>query len=90
MDPPAEVAASAGPRDDALHEALAALRPEDAELLRLSAWEELGPAEIATVVDVTPNAVSLRLLRAREKLREELRKIEGDAGHEESKEGGRR
>ena len=85
--PPSERPDGPGPRDDALHEALAALRPEDAELLRLSAWEQLGPAEIATVLELTPNAVSLRLLRAREKLREELRKIESGAGHEESKEG---
>jgi hypothetical protein len=33
---------------------------------------------------VTPNAVSLRLLRAREKLRAEIGKIEAGAGHEQS------
>ena len=87
VDPPTEAAPEPGSRDDALHQALLALRREQADLLRLSAWEQLTPAEIATVLDVTPNAVSIRLHRAREKLREELRKIEGDGGHEESKEG---
>jgi RNA polymerase sigma-70 factor (ECF subfamily) len=54
-------------------EAMARLRPDEAELLRLWAWEQLGPAEIAAVLDLTPNAVSIRLHRAREKLREILR-----------------
>lgn len=88
VDPPSEVPDAPGERDDALHEALEGLRPEDAELLRLSAWEQLTPAEIAAVLDLTPNAVSIRLHRARQKLREELRKIEAATGHEESK-GGR-
>ncbi len=87
VDPPREVADPGGPRDDSLHEALGRLRDEDAELLRLWAWEQLTPAEIATVLDVTPNAVSVRLHRAREKLRDEIGKVEAGAGHEES-EGG--
>ena len=87
VDPPAEVSTSGGERDNAVTEAMAALRPEDAELLRLWAWEQLTPAEIATVLDVTANAVSIRLHRARGKLKDELRKIEGAPGHEESMEG---
>ena len=51
--------------DPALTEALARLRPEDAELLRLWAWEQLGAAEIAAVLDITANAASIRLHRAR-------------------------
>ena len=75
----------AGPPDDpALHEALAALRPDDAELLRLWAWEQLTPSEIATVLDITTNAVSIRLHRAREKLAAQLRKIQATSGHEAS------
>ena len=70
-----------------LAEALDALRPEDAELLRLWAWEQLTPGEIATVLDITANAASIRLHRARERLRDELRKVEEPAGHEESREG---
>nr|WP_281386019.1 sigma-70 family RNA polymerase sigma factor [Nocardioides luti] len=91
VDPPAATApgpgeADGGP-DTGLDEALARLRPDDAELLRLWAWEQLTPAEIATVLDITANAASIRLHRAREKLRAELRKTSGVAGHEGSREG---
>jgi RNA polymerase sigma-70 factor (ECF subfamily) len=75
------------PADLALHEALAGLRPDDAELLRLWAWERLTPAEIATVLDISANAASIRLHRAREKLKDQLRKIGAAAGHEGSREG---
>ncbi len=75
--------------DPALHEALATLRPEEAELLRLWAWEQLTPAEIAVVLEITPNAASTRLLRAKRKLSDRLRKTGGVAGHEESREGRR-
>jgi RNA polymerase sigma-70 factor, ECF subfamily len=75
------------PEDSALHEALARLRPDDAELLRLWAWEQLTPAEIATVLGITANAASIRLHRAREKLKDSLRKTAGAAGHEGSREG---
>jgi RNA polymerase sigma-70 factor (ECF subfamily) len=88
LDPPRETA-PADDRDPALHAALARLRDADAELLRLWAWEQLTPAEIAQVLDVTPNAVSVRLTRAKAALREELaaagtapRKDPADAGHE--------
>lgn len=87
VDPPRETDDVAGGRDDALHEALGRLRDDDAELLRLWAWEQLAPSEIATVLGVTANAVSIRLHRAKDRLRDELGKVEADAGHEES-EGG--
>ncbi len=77
------------PEDLALHEAFARLRPDDAELLRLWAWEQLTPAEIATVLGITANAASIRLHRAREKLKDQLRKTEAAAGHEGSREGRR-
>lgn len=94
VDPPPATAADigAGPDDgrgpDAqervrwLHEALSSLGATDAELLRLWAWEELGPGEIAVVLDITPNAASIRLYRARGRLRDQLRKIERGPGHE--------
>jgi RNA polymerase sigma-70 factor (ECF subfamily) len=87
MEPPLQVAPTPGGRDDELLEAMAAMRPEDAELLRLWAWEQLTPAEIATVLQVSANAASIRLHRAREKLRDELRKIQQVSGHEQSREG---
>jgi RNA polymerase sigma-70 factor, ECF subfamily len=71
-------------------ELLAALRrlPEpQQEILRLWAWESLTPAEIAVVLGITPNAVSIRLHRARQRLADELpagrRKIHTPPGHEE-------
>jgi RNA polymerase sigma-70 factor (ECF subfamily) len=86
LDPPRE---QPGPGTDDpavvdLHEALAALPVDDAELLRLWAWEQLGAGEIATALAITPNAASLRLHRARTRLREELGKIRSGAGHEQS------
>ena len=80
--------ADPGPPDDpALDEAMATLRPEEAELLRLWAWEQLTPAEIAVVLGVSPNAASTRLTRAKKKLSDRLRKTRAAAGHEESREG---
>ena len=88
VDPPAATVPGPGEDDRGpdLAEALGALREEDAELLRLWAWEQLTPAEIAAVLDITPNAASIRLHRAREKLREALRKTDATAGHEETNE----
>ncbi|MCX6395008.1 MAG: sigma-70 family RNA polymerase sigma factor [Propionibacteriales bacterium] len=85
VDPPGET----GPEspgttglDAALDTGLEQLPPADAELLRLWAWEDLSPAEIATVLGITPNAASIRLHRAREKLRSVLRKPGPGAGHD--------
>ena len=72
VDPPSEAAPEPEEGDDRVAAALAQLRPDEAELVRLWAWEQLSPAEIATVLDLTPNAVSIRLHRARGKLREIL------------------
>ena len=52
--------------------ALASLPPADQELLRLVAWEELGNQEIAVVLGVTPNAVAIRLHRARARFADAL------------------
>ena len=79
-----------GPPDDpALHRALGELRAEEAELVRLWAWEQLTPAEIAVVLGISPNAASSRLTRARKKLSDGLRKSGAAAGHEGSREGRR-
>lgn len=89
IDPPATTVPGPGERDDDLHEALAALRPDDAELLRMWAWEQLTPAEIATALGISANAASIRLHRARGRLRDRLRKAGAASGHEESREGRR-
>ena len=85
--PPPQTTTGPEGRDDELLEAMAALRPEDAELLRLWAWEQLTPAEVATVLQISANAASIRLHRAHRKLGDELRKIQRHAGHERSREG---
>ncbi len=53
-------------------DALDRLRPDDQELLRLVAWEELSHAEIAIVLGISPNAVAIRLHRARARFEVEL------------------
>ena len=71
--------------DHELAEALAALPATDAEVLRLWAWEELSPAEIALALGISPNAASIRLHRAKGRLRDALqrtgRKDQLPAGH---------
>jgi RNA polymerase sigma factor (sigma-70 family) len=52
--------------------ALSRLRDRDREILLLNAWEDLAPAEIATVLRMSPNAVRIRLHRARFRLAHEL------------------
>lgn len=72
-----------GSRDPDLEAALARLDDEQRELLRLSVWEGFGAGEIAMVLGITPNAVSIRLHRARRQLAELLgagKKSDG-AGH---------
>jgi RNA polymerase sigma-70 factor (ECF subfamily) len=61
--------AGVGDGDDAaIHEALAGLREGDREVLRLWAWDDLTPAEIAAVLDVRVETVSVRLHRAKKRL----------------------
>jgi RNA polymerase sigma-70 factor (ECF subfamily) len=48
--------------------ALAQLKESDQELLRLSAWEDLAPAEIARVVGCSAATAAVRLHRARRRL----------------------
>lgn len=67
----------ASPAGDHLLDALARLSADDQEVLRLAAWEQLKPAEIATVLGCSDNAAALRLSRARARLRQEMTGIEG-------------
>ncbi|MBZ5734584.1 sigma-70 family RNA polymerase sigma factor [Nocardioides sp. TRM66260-LWL] len=76
--------------DGRLAAALAALPVEQAELLRLWAWERLERREIAVVLGTSANAVSLRLRRAQDALGRTLadpagaaRQDRGPAGHEQ-------
>ncbi|MBM2622775.1 sigma-70 family RNA polymerase sigma factor [Actinoplanes sp. LDG1-06] len=89
LDPPRDVVVAPDTPDEGISVALRSLRREDAELLRLWAWEELSPGEIGTVLGISANAAGIRLHRARQKLRDALRKPDGAGGHEELTEGRR-
>ncbi len=52
--------------------ALHRLSPDDAELLRLMAWEALTPGEIATSMGIAPGTARQRISRARQRLRKQL------------------
>ena len=81
---PRPVPVDGHPLDVELETALSALGDSDRELLHLWAWEQLEPAEIAIVLGLTPNAVSIRLTRAKKKLGENLeiaRKDQAFSGH---------
>ena len=70
VDPPQDAAPEAAETDDRVAAAIGRMRPDEAELLRLWAWEQLTPSQIATVLYLTPNAVSIRLHRARGRFKE--------------------
>ena len=59
--------ADSGP-DPELAAALDRLPDDDREVLRLWAWEQLEPREMAPVLDISVNAATLRLSRARKRL----------------------
>jgi hypothetical protein len=48
------------------------LSPSDREVLRLAAWEELTPVELATAVGCSTSAAKTRLHRARRRLEHKL------------------
>ena len=88
VDPPLEVAPPPEPADSRVARALATLRPDDQELLRLWALEDLAPIEIAAVLGITPSATRVRLHRARGRLAAVLGNGESRAGQEVHEEGG--
>ena len=69
-------------------EALERLRPDDAELLRLLAWEGLSHAEAGAVLGISANAVAIRLHRARRRYATELagKNVKGSDPRRTSKE----
>jgi RNA polymerase sigma-70 factor (ECF subfamily) len=59
-------------RAERLRSALADLSERDREIVTLTAWEGLAPREIAGVIGSSPNAVRIRLHRARNQLESRL------------------
>lgn len=77
---PEPVWAAADPDvDRALEVALTSLPATDREVLRLWAWEQLEPREIALALGITANAASIRLHRAVKRLRQRLTSTDGAA-----------
>lgn len=66
----------AGLEHQAVHEALAHLRPPDQEILRLAEWEDLSPSQIAVVMGCSANAASIRLHRAHRRFERALLELE--------------
>lgn len=70
--------------DPELAAALRTLTDAEAEIVRLWAWEQLEPRQIAEVLETTANAVSVALARAKRKVASRLaedRQDPGRAGH---------
>jgi RNA polymerase sigma-70 factor (ECF subfamily) len=61
--------------------ALACLRRNDAEILRLWAWDELTSPQLAVVLGISANAAAIRLHRAKARLKQELLKSGSPTGH---------
>lgn len=59
-------------QDTALIEAIATLKPDDQELIRLKAWEELSHADIGAVLGISAHAVDMRLNRALKKAKKAI------------------
>jgi RNA polymerase sigma-70 factor, ECF subfamily len=76
-----DLAVDASDTAETVRGALSRLRPEDAEIIQLSAWEQLSYAQIAVVLEVTPNAVGIRLHRARQRFAEQMAKQSGAGGY---------
>ncbi|MDH6237099.1 sigma-70 family RNA polymerase sigma factor [Cryobacterium sp. CG_9.6] len=67
--------------------ALTHLRRNDAEILRLWAWDELTSPQLAVVLGISANAAAIRLHRAKARFKQELLKSDGPTGHVSHDEG---
>ncbi|MER6466599.1 sigma-70 family RNA polymerase sigma factor [Streptomyces sp. NPDC001228] len=80
----------AGPDTDRpgswVHEALGRLSPADQEVLRLTAWEDLGVDEVAVALGCGSRAAAMRLHRARRRLRAEIDRLRPPAAEALSEE----
>ena len=58
---------------EVMRSALYGLSEDDREILMLVTWEELAYADIGRVLDISANAVAIRVHRARKRLAEQVR-----------------
>lgn len=72
-------AVSAPATDPRVERALAALSPADRELLLLSVWDGLEPAEVAAALGASRATVAVRLHRARARFRAAYERLEHPA-----------
>jgi RNA polymerase sigma factor (sigma-70 family) len=68
---------------DRLRQAFVHLSPDDQEVLRLLAWDDLTPRQIAVVLGCPDGTARARLHRARRRLAERLANFEGDGDDED-------
>jgi RNA polymerase sigma factor, sigma-70 family len=88
VDPPRETVEEHDDDTDAeVRRVLDALKPADAELLRLWSWDGLEPRELAVVLGISANAAAVRLHRARRRFEEEFGKSADRSGQVEVMEG---
>jgi RNA polymerase sigma-70 factor (ECF subfamily) len=78
-DPPPDALVVRQERDELMLTALARLRPQDQEVLRLAWWEDLPHAEVAALVGCTTEAASQRIHRAAQRVAKEFQRL--DHGH---------
>jgi RNA polymerase sigma-70 factor (ECF subfamily) len=68
----AELGSGAEPEDLVVHDALAALRDSERDILQMVYWDELSTAEIAGVLGCSKSAAKIRLHRARAAFRKQM------------------
>lgn len=68
----AELCSGSGSEDLVVHDALAALRDSERDILQMAYWDELGTAEIAGVLGCSESAAKVRLHRARAAFRKQM------------------
>lgn len=89
VDPPQAMPDHADSDTGYILDAVASLRPLDAEVLRLWAWDDLTLPQIADALGISVNAATIRLHRARTRLRAELGKTVDEPRHTGVKDGDR-
>jgi len=76
----AELRSGADSEDLLVHDALAALRDSERDILQLAYWDELNMAEIAGVLQCSEAAAKVRLHRARAAFRKQMPVSPGKQG----------